>query len=118
MADPSDMVEPELSPSATDRRTGGRFRCRLAFNCAASAQTPPLACPASVRDISATGIGLVTSQPFPSGTMLTIELSQEEQVVLSRPLRIKHVRKEGPASWFLGGSFPDRLTKKEMKLFY
>jgi len=116
MADPSNLSEPTTAPAADDRRATPRCRCSLDVTCTNS-PSALAACLASVRDVSATGIGLVTSQPFPSGATLTVELILEDQVLLSRPLRIKHVRKEGPTSWFLGGSFTTRLSKKEMKLF-
>ncbi len=96
-----------------DRRSETRSPCSLTVAC--NDQVQP--CSATVRDISPSGLGLVSSQPFPSGTTLTIQLRQGDEVLLSKPLRLRHVRKEGPASWFLGGSFPERLTKKEMKLF-
>lgn len=117
MADPSDLSEPDLPASPLDRRATPRYQCTLAATCAGPPSAACSSCSAAVRDISAAGIGLVTSQRLPSGTVLTIELREQDQVILSRPLRIKHVRQEGPATWFLGGSFLTRLTKKEMKLF-
>jgi hypothetical protein len=110
-------IQPSFSQpddsTTTDRRAEERLPCSLIITCS----TPAQSCPATVRDISPVGIGLVSSQSFPSGTTLTIELRQGDVIILSRSVRLRHVRKEGPASWFLGGSFQERLSKKEMKLF-
>ncbi len=105
--------QPEDSAPPTDRRADPRTPCSLTVVC--NPDSAP--CAAAVRDISPVGIGLVSSQPFPSGSTLTIQLRQGDVLVLTKPIRLRHVRKEGPASWFLGGSFQDRLSKKEMKLF-
>lgn len=104
--------QPE-DPSYADRRYEPRLRCSLTI----AAATGPEQCSVTVRDISPGGIGLVSSQSFPSGITLTIQIRQGDEVVLSKQVRLRNVRKESEDRWFLGGSFPERLTKKELKLF-
>src|SRR5262245_28323838 len=78
MADPSNFSELTAAAAADDRRATPRCRCSLDVTCTSS-PSAPAACLASVRDVSATGIGLVTNQPFPSGATLTVELILEDQ---------------------------------------
>jgi hypothetical protein len=89
----------------------------LEISCeAASAGAPRSVYPAAVRDVSASGIGLVVSEAIPRGALVTIHLcNPEEGVVFSKTLRIKYARTDPTGSWSIGGSFDKQLTKKEMK---
>ena len=81
----------------------------------------------TVRDISADGVGLVTSETFRSGTLLTIELPVGAAAEPSRRMvRVRHGRRHPSSHWWtLGCAFVkplspaevEQLRKKSLQIF-
>jgi hypothetical protein len=67
---------------------------------------------ASIRDVSATGLGLIVEQPFKSNALLTVQLPEQGET-LGPPtlLRVVHARrKPGCPWWILGCAFLKRIS--------
>lgn len=72
--------------------------------------------PATVRNISAAGIGMVADRPFKPGSLLTLELPVKN-VKLAEPrmMRVTHVTTlAGKQSWYLGGIFASPLSREHL----
>jgi PilZ domain-containing protein len=71
---------------------------------------------ATVRNISAEGIGLVVNRPFKPGMGLTIELPTDPKQIGKLVLvRVQHGRQlPGRKDWAIGGSFARKLTHEEL----
>lgn len=71
---------------------------------------------AVVRDLSATGIGLVVNQGFDKDTLLTIELqSADQSFSFSLLARVVHASSTDGISWLIGCSFVRELTEDEVQ---
>ena len=70
---------------------------------------------AAVRDISATGMGLVVDRLCEPGTLLEVELEGPTRVPIP-PLTMKvvHCHKQGPKGWFLGCILDKALSANEV----
>jgi hypothetical protein len=75
--------------------------------------------PATVRNISAEGIGLVTDRPFRPGMLLLVDLSSSTfKLDEPRLLRLTHAQVQtGNQSWALGGVLVRKLTRAELDAF-
>ncbi len=73
---------------------------------------------ATMQNVSHSGIGLVTEQPFEPGTFLEVRLpSIRRQHLRPRIIRVINARRhEGSADWFLGAVFVRALTEEELQL--
>jgi hypothetical protein len=71
---------------------------------------------ATLRDISTDGVGLVTSEVFAAGTLLTIELPVGAAPEQSRRLlRVRYGRRHSGSHWWtLGCAFVKPLSAKEV----
>lgn len=70
----------------------------------------------TVRDVSSDGIGLVTSEPFRSGTLLTLELPiGANPAEWRRLVRVRHGRRHAGSHWWtLGCAFVKPLSPREL----
>ncbi len=68
----------------------------------------------TVRDISATGIGLVSNCPAGQGTILIIRLTGDNEVKRLFRVRVKHCTSAALNSWLLGCEFVTRLNEEEL----
>jgi hypothetical protein len=99
-----------------DRRTSNRLVSRSKFRCRLKRATEEGTWMATVRNISAEGIGLLANRPFRSGMTLTLELpTSATQVAKTVLVRVTHCRHQsGTKYWVLGGAFSRELTKEEL----
>jgi len=69
------MTRPDndARPIAHERRTAPRYACALKATYRSTAEAAAEACPASVRDVSQKGVGLVTGRAFALGSLLAVE---------------------------------------------
>jgi serine/threonine protein kinase len=71
---------------------------------------------ATVRDLSVKGIGLVVSRRFEIGAILAVELGTNNasgrQAV---EMRVARVERASHKSWFVGGTFTQKLSKEELR---
>ena len=71
--------------------------------------------PASVRDISRKGIGLVTGRQFSAGTLLTVKLYHDEAtVLLTTQVRVVSARADA-AGWVVGCQFLQLLNESDLE---
>jgi hypothetical protein len=72
--------------------------------------------PASVRDLSASGVGLLLPSEFAEGTILIIEISgvpgRFAEPIL---LRVENTRRQDDAQWLTGCSFTRAFSERETK---
>jgi hypothetical protein len=111
----ADQPGPAPTPSAGDRRAGVRHRVSLeTFSQPGEGRLDQVWWPATVCDLSKTGIGLVVSRRFEAGTLLAVEL-QSSTDSGGRKL-LAHVRHavERPDGWLLGCAFTQELTDQEL----
>src|SRR5262249_44077687 len=97
--------EPTAARSAdsaleADRRGAERYPCNLQPFWRIVSEPPAAAPPARVRDVSATGIGLLLPQPLKPGAVLVLTLQTRDQQ-LSRPLpvRVMHATRQADGGW-------------------
>jgi hypothetical protein len=71
--------------------------------------------PASIRDLSATGVGLVVKQALKPGMVLVITLQRRDNRV-SRPLpvRVMHATCQKDGDWVVGCRFVRALSNQDM----
>jgi hypothetical protein len=107
---------PSIIPRS-ERRTLVRHTTRLKAPCPVirAAEIGPW--PATIRNVSDGGVGLIASRPFRPGTLLTVELpTRSGRVAKARLLRVRHARPQGSSPWWLlGGAFMRKLTVEEME---
>jgi hypothetical protein len=60
---------------------------------------------ATVRNLSATGIGLTLCFPFRAGTFLAVDLTDPDGVNRTYLIRVVHARDQSDGTWFIGGEF-------------
>ncbi len=71
---------------------------------------------ATVRDLSATGIGLTLCFPFRAGTYLAIDLQNPSGASQSLLTRVVYARDQVDGTWHIGCEFVKRLSESEMDL--
>ena len=105
-----------------ERRAWVRYACSLDTNCNLNVSVHQDQrdvqdhWPATIRDLSVGGIGLLLARRFEPGTVLTIELQSSDQTqthVLQ--MRVTHVKRAGQGRWFVGAAFADKLTKDALR---
>jgi hypothetical protein len=106
---------PGLSALHADRRREERYACALQPFWRVAGEEGAESLPAGVRDISASGIGLLLAEPLKPGTVLVISL-QASAGRLSRPLpvRVMHATAQPEGGWLVGCQFVRRLTAQDM----
>ena len=60
---------------------------------------------ATVRDLSATGIGLTLCFPFRPGTYLAVDLAEPSGGTRTYLIRVVHARDLADGTWLVGGEF-------------
>ena len=114
------MSEPHLSEqqeiaAGDERRRAERYACGLQPLISEWGSSVGESSFARVRDISTTGVGLITPARVRPGRVLVIKLQFEGQRQ-SRPLlvRVIHSTQQGDGSWVSGGSFVRGLSEDEL----
>lgn len=118
---PSANSEAALSPStplptrsAVDRRAFVRYGSQLKGSCRALSADRKHRWTAQIRDISASGVGLILNRRFEPGTVLRVKLPglSSRRLFLVRVIR---VQKHEDRTWIVGCVFPRPLTEEEVK---
>jgi serine/threonine protein kinase len=99
-----------------DRRGRVRYGSRMEVKCLFVEGGNHRAGSAKVRDVSASGIGLIFNRPFEPGTILGVELPRVDLKPI-RTLFTKVVRaQEQPsAKWIVGCAFNQELTDSDIR---
>ncbi len=99
---------------AVDRRATVRFVSKLKGTCRPLAAERKWRWTATIRDISAGGIGLILNRRFEPGTVLRVKLPgvSKKRVYLVRVVR---VQAHSARTWLVGCVFPRRLSDDEVE---
>jgi hypothetical protein len=100
-----------------DRRAAVRYPCNVDTRCHAGGPAGAL-CPAWVRDLSATGIALLTARPFAAGAALVVEMDHPGRgAALHIGARVVHALEMPNDHWLHGCAFDRPLTPDELRTF-
>ena len=107
--------EPESNLTEAERRSAQRFPCNLVTTGHVLGPRGNISWVATVANISTHGVALLYRSRVKPGTVLVITL-QGANHKLSRPLpvRVMHVRQEGPDAWLLGCAFVRRVNEEDL----
>lgn len=99
---------------AADRRAYVRYGSQLKGSCRALSAERKYRWTAQIRDISASGVGLILNRRFEPGTVLRVKLPglSARRLYLVRVVR---VQKQGDRTWLVGCVFPRPLTNEEVQ---
>jgi eukaryotic-like serine/threonine-protein kinase len=101
---------------AVERRASVRYVSRLKGSCRPLASERKWRWNATVRDVSAGGIGLLLNRRFEPCTVLRVKLpttgSSRQRIYLVRVVR---VQAHSPKTWIVGCIFPRRLSEEEVQ---
>ncbi|HZT81372.1 MAG TPA: PilZ domain-containing protein [Gemmataceae bacterium] len=98
-----------------ERRLAVRYPCGLDTVCNIIDLPGAEVLPAWVRDLSATGVGLVTTRMFAPGAVVGIELDNPERGLRRRiPARVVYNIECPGDFWLHGCAFVNPLTPEEM----
>jgi hypothetical protein len=102
-------------PSPTQRRASARRRCGRGGSCRTLPADREGQWPATVRDISAGGVGLLLPRRFEPGVLLAVELP-EGCPAGSVLARVAHATVRGGGEWLVGCQFLTPLDEDELGL--
>ncbi len=98
-----------------ERRTSDRTVCRLQGHCLFPRDRDRIRWPAAIRDLSAEGVGWTLDCCFEPGTVLSLDVHNRNRAVsVSKLVEVRHVHRDGPGGWRLGGAFTTRLSEEEL----
>ncbi len=99
-----------------DRRCAERYTCDLHPFWHLEGEGLAPTSQASVRDVSATGIGLRVAEPLKPGTVLVLKLQTPDRR-LSRPLPVRVMRAtpQADGGWLLGCQFVRALSSQDLR---
>jgi hypothetical protein len=99
--------------SVLDRREAPRRPCRLPTLVGGDANAGDAA---TVKDVSAKGVGLVLDRPLKLGAVVVIQL-QSASLRLSRPMpvRVLHARQQEDGRWLHGCVFLRQLREEDLE---
>jgi hypothetical protein len=105
-----------VEPSGGDARRWVRFPCNVETVCQTCETMPGEQRPARILNVSPGGVGLLLPCEFAAGTLLSLEMPAPNGGA-PRPALVRVVRAlpNGPAGWFLGCEFADRLSEQELE---
>jgi hypothetical protein len=112
------ILTPATNRAGLGCRIGERYPLDLESACqpGASRNDRDLVWAATIRDISAGGVGIVLPRRFEPGTGLAIELPGQDggagETLLAR---VAHVQRLPEGGWLLGCSFLSELSDQELE---
>ncbi|MFO0968202.1 MAG: PilZ domain-containing protein [Gemmataceae bacterium] len=71
---------------------------------------------ATVRDISASGIGLTICYPFRVGAYLAVDLQSQQTAGRTLLTRVVHVQDRSDGAWQVGCEFVKKLTDSDLEM--
>jgi serine/threonine protein kinase len=109
---------------ANERRGGVRFGCIQGTVCSfdnslhSGGVSPAEVWPATLEDVSTTGVGLVLGRRFELGTILSVEIDNgSRRQPKPRLVRVRRAQPRELGHWLLGCEFCEPLTNRELKAF-
>jgi hypothetical protein len=112
---PSVFEEPAPT-TAADRRAAVRYPCEVEATCQDPSDSDGECWSARVRDISTSGIGLLSTRPFDPGTALRVEMQSEDEAFgYTLMARVVHAVPQSGAEWLLGCAFARALSEAEVR---
>jgi hypothetical protein len=100
-----------------ERREAERFPIEPSPVCRLVSATQDEMASATVRDLSATGIGLVVRQPLKPGTVLILNLEVRDcRLPRPLPVRVMHASPTAEGQWLVGCQFVRRLSDPELQM--
>ncbi|MFO0925512.1 MAG: PilZ domain-containing protein [Gemmataceae bacterium] len=97
-----------------ERREFDRFTCEIPTTCQPPAAWRKDPWPATIRDISNSGICLVLNRRFEKGAGLAVELPTDQGKTSTSLARVVHVRPLPEGGWLLGCHFISELSDDEI----
>jgi hypothetical protein len=112
---PVPRSEEKTGKAKVDRRASVRHATSRDATCnPISARAATL--PVLIRDVSTGGIGLLATRRFERGTLLVIEVADEEQTTPSPMVgRVAHVTHLDDGDWLIGCQFVGPLSDDDVK---
>jgi hypothetical protein len=108
-----------MASMQAERRAYVRLECDLAARCRPARRRGEPAWPATVRDLSRGGVGLLLRHRFEPGIRLSVELREGTGGLLRiLPARVVHataVLVEGVHYWLLGCAFHRPLSEEDFR---
>lgn len=114
---PTPAPDPSNPPAGSaERREAERFPPELTPACHVGSPNLPESMRAIVRDLSATGIGLLVNQSVKSGTVLLLSLETvDRRLTRALPARVMHSSPVADGHWLVGCQFVRRLGEAELQ---
>jgi c-di-GMP-binding flagellar brake protein YcgR len=113
---PTPAPDPNPPAGAAERREAERFPPELTPVCHVGSPSLPESLRAVVRDLSATGIGLVVNQPLKAGAVLLLSLEAvDRRLARALPARVMHASAVSDGHWLVGCQFVRRLGEAELQ---
>ncbi len=101
---------------AIEHRAFVRHECREEGSCHSVQPGAKEVWPATVRDVSVSGLSLVVRHEFAKGEILVVELEKPVEGFPRRLfMRVKHATKYADHSWIVGCCFVNKLTDYELQ---
>jgi serine/threonine protein kinase len=105
--------------SASERRAGIRYAADLESDCRPVAGHQKARWPATIKDISTSGICLHVKRRFEVGNVLEILFSmQADASITSQLVQIRWVKEIGKNAWLIGGEFANELSAEDLDTFF
>ena len=99
-------------------RVRERHAVGLSTTCQVQGETDQRGCPAQIRDVSQSGVGLVLERRFEPGTELDFEVPETAQNLPGRlPVRVVHASALPGGKWLHGCEFVRPLNDQELPRF-
>jgi hypothetical protein len=99
----------------SNRRTAIRRACSVSVRFQVVGFHTDISRPAVGRDLSISGIGMLTKAPIRPGTCLRIFLNATRRDAgIARAVIVRHYTREGPDRWLIGCSFSQELSTAEL----
>ena len=109
------MTAAAQRPEEERRAAVRHLRRATAPRCAVEAPEKEERWPARIRDVSATGFGLLIGRPFAIGVVLEVELEGDLGPDKYLAMRVVRVAPAGADQWLLGCVLEQRLEKGELR---
>src|SRR5438132_12939926 len=108
-----DPTPPARAPRP-ERRASVRHVCELEALSRPLDLADTICWGATVRDISAGGVGLQLCYPFQLGTLLAVDVRNEKGRTRTLLVRVIHVTDQADGTWFLGCELVTPLREGEL----
>lgn len=110
------LAESVTKATAVDeRRNFDRFTCEIPTTCQPPSAWRKDPWPATIRDISNSGMSLVLNRRFEKGAGLAVELPTDQGTTSTNLARVIHVQSLPEGGWLLGCHFISELSDDEIQ---